>query len=115
MELRGAAAIVTGGSRGLGAALGEALAGRGARVVLVARGREALGETVARIRAQGGEAHGLAEDIGDKEANHRISGRERGAGRADRSPRSTTRARSAQSPFACCSIPTAKTSKKYWR
>jgi NAD(P)-dependent dehydrogenase (short-subunit alcohol dehydrogenase family) len=74
MELRGAAAIVTGGSRGLGAALGQALAGRGARVVLVARGREALCETVARIRAQGGEAHGLAEDIGDKEAIHRIAG-----------------------------------------
>jgi NAD(P)-dependent dehydrogenase (short-subunit alcohol dehydrogenase family) len=74
MDLRGAAAIVTGGSRGLGAALGEALAGHGARVVLVARGREALDESVARIRAQGGEAHGLAEDIGDKEAIHRIAG-----------------------------------------
>jgi NAD(P)-dependent dehydrogenase (short-subunit alcohol dehydrogenase family) len=74
MDLRGAAAVVTGGSRGLGAALGEALARSGARVVLVARGGEALESSVARIRAQGGEAHGLAEDMGDKEAIHRIAG-----------------------------------------
>jgi NAD(P)-dependent dehydrogenase (short-subunit alcohol dehydrogenase family) len=74
MELRGAGAIVTGGSRGLGAALGVALTARGARVVLVARERGPLDETVARIRAAGGEAHALAEDIGDKTAIHRIAG-----------------------------------------
>jgi NAD(P)-dependent dehydrogenase (short-subunit alcohol dehydrogenase family) len=74
MDLRGTAAVVTGGSRGLGAALGEALARSGARVVLVARGGEALESSVARIRAQGGEAHGLAEDVGDKDAIHRIAG-----------------------------------------
>jgi NAD(P)-dependent dehydrogenase (short-subunit alcohol dehydrogenase family) len=74
MDLRGAAAIVTGGSRGLGAALGEVLARRGARVVLVARERAALEETVARIRASGGEAHALAEDVGDKDAIYRIAG-----------------------------------------
>ncbi|MGO8995087.1 MAG: SDR family NAD(P)-dependent oxidoreductase [Polyangiaceae bacterium] len=74
MDLRGAGAIVTGGSRGLGAALGEALARRGARVVLVARERAALLETVERIRAGGGEAHPLAEDIGEKDAIHRIAG-----------------------------------------
>jgi len=74
MELRGAGAIVTGGSRGLGASLGSALAARGARVVLVARERGPLEETVARIRAAGGEAHALAEDIGDKTAIHRIAG-----------------------------------------
>ncbi|HEY2511712.1 MAG TPA: SDR family oxidoreductase [Polyangiaceae bacterium] len=74
MLLRGTGAIVTGGSRGLGAALGEALAARGARVVLVARERAALEETVGRIRAQGGEAHALAEDVGEKTAIHRIAG-----------------------------------------
>jgi NAD(P)-dependent dehydrogenase (short-subunit alcohol dehydrogenase family) len=58
----------------LGAALGEALAARGARVVLVARERAALEETVGRIRAQGGEAHALAEDVGEKTAIHRIAG-----------------------------------------
>jgi len=74
MDLRGNGAIVTGGSRGLGAALGAALAARGARVVLVARDRGPLEETVTRIRAAGGEAHALAEDIGDKAAIHRIAG-----------------------------------------
>ena len=68
------AALVTGGSRGLGKELGKALARRGARVVLVAREEEALGRAVAEIRAEGGEAHGLAFDVGDKEAVHRIAG-----------------------------------------
>jgi NAD(P)-dependent dehydrogenase (short-subunit alcohol dehydrogenase family) len=74
MDVRGAGAIVTGGSRGLGAALGAELAKRGARVVLVARDRGPLEESVARIRAAGGEAHALAEDVGDKTAIHRIAG-----------------------------------------
>src|SRR3984957_2628541 len=74
MDLRGKGAIVTGGSRGLGAALGAALAARGARVVLVARDRGPLEETALRIRAAGGEAHALAEDVGDKTATHRIAG-----------------------------------------
>jgi NAD(P)-dependent dehydrogenase (short-subunit alcohol dehydrogenase family) len=74
MDLRGKAALVTGGSRGLGAALGEALAKRGARVVLVARNAEPLARVVEKIRAEGGEAHGLAFDVGDKESAHRITG-----------------------------------------
>jgi NAD(P)-dependent dehydrogenase (short-subunit alcohol dehydrogenase family) len=74
MDLRGRGAIVTGGSRGLGAAIGAGLAAAGARVVLVARGAEALEETAARIRAAGGEAHVLAEDVGDKDATYRIAG-----------------------------------------
>jgi NAD(P)-dependent dehydrogenase (short-subunit alcohol dehydrogenase family) len=74
MEIRDAAAVVTGGSRGLGAALGRALAREGGRVVLVAREREPLGRTVEEIRASGGIAHALAADLGDKEAIHRIAG-----------------------------------------
>lgn len=74
MDLRGIGTVVTGGSKGLGAALGSALAARGARVVLVARERGPLEETVKRIRTSGGDAHGLAEDMGDKTAIHRIAG-----------------------------------------
>ena len=74
MELKDQGVIVTGGSRGLGAALGAALAERGARVVLVARDAGRLDETVRRIRQRHGEAHGLAADVSDKEAIHRISG-----------------------------------------
>ena len=65
---------MTGGSRGLGEALGEVLARRGARVVLVARREEALARVVERIRREGGEAHGLAFDVGEKDAAHRITG-----------------------------------------
>ena len=74
MDLKGTAALITGGSRGLGAALGRGLAAAGARVVLVARQREPLDQVVAAIRAAGGEAHAIAADVGDKEAVHAIAG-----------------------------------------
>ena len=67
-------AVVTGGSRGLGRALGHALAAAGARVVLVARERAPLDEAVAAIRARGGEAHGIAADVGDIDAAFAIAG-----------------------------------------
>lgn len=65
--------MVTGGSRGLGAALGERLARRGARVVLVGRGQGELAEAAARIQGAG-EVHTLAFDVGDKDSAHRITG-----------------------------------------
>jgi NAD(P)-dependent dehydrogenase (short-subunit alcohol dehydrogenase family) len=74
LDVRGVAALITGGSRGLGAALGRALARRGARVVLVARGEADLERTAAEIRSTGGEAHTVSADMGDKEAIYAISG-----------------------------------------
>lgn len=62
------AILITGGSRGLGAALAERLAGEGARVVVVARESPDLRDAVARIRARGQVAHALAADVGDPEA-----------------------------------------------
>lgn len=74
MQIRRSGVLVTGASRGLGAALAHALAREGARVVLVARGAGELEQVVARIRGAGGDAHGLAADIGAKEDIHRITG-----------------------------------------
>ena len=74
MEIRGSAVLVTGASRGLGAALSRALARERARVVLVARGAADLEKVVADIRGQAGEAHVLAADIGAKDDIYRIAG-----------------------------------------
>src|SRR5690242_4404595 len=53
MQLSGARIVVTGASRGIGADLATVLAGRGARVVLVARSRDAI---EARAKELDGEA-----------------------------------------------------------
>jgi NAD(P)-dependent dehydrogenase (short-subunit alcohol dehydrogenase family) len=74
MELKNTSVLITGGSRGLGRALAKELARNGARVVLVARGEQELNEAVDEIRAMGGEAYGLAADIGDKNSIYAISG-----------------------------------------
>jgi NAD(P)-dependent dehydrogenase (short-subunit alcohol dehydrogenase family) len=74
VRLSGKAALVTGASRGLGAALAEELARRGARVVAVARDARALEAEVARIRGLGGDAHALAADQGDKDAVYPLVG-----------------------------------------
>jgi NAD(P)-dependent dehydrogenase (short-subunit alcohol dehydrogenase family) len=66
--------LITGASRGLGAALAEALAARGAAVGLVARNAGPLNEVVDRIRARGGHAFGIVADVADKDSTHRISG-----------------------------------------
>jgi NAD(P)-dependent dehydrogenase (short-subunit alcohol dehydrogenase family) len=73
MKLQGTGVLITGGSRGLGAALGRELAARGARVVLVARDGRALESVVAGIAARGGEAHAVVADVADKRAVHRVA------------------------------------------
>jgi NAD(P)-dependent dehydrogenase (short-subunit alcohol dehydrogenase family) len=72
--LNGKSALITGGSRGLGQALGVALAAEGARIVLVARHPGPLEAAVAQIRAAGAEAYGIAADIADKQATYALAG-----------------------------------------
>jgi NAD(P)-dependent dehydrogenase (short-subunit alcohol dehydrogenase family) len=74
MDLKGVGTLITGASRGLGAALAKALAKEGARVVLVAREEAPLTEVVEEIRAAGGEAHALPADVGDKQAIYPLAG-----------------------------------------
>jgi NAD(P)-dependent dehydrogenase (short-subunit alcohol dehydrogenase family) len=78
MNIQGQGALVTGASRGLGRALAEQLAARGARVALVARELGPLRDVVAAIRGRGGDAHAVAGDISDKTAIHRIAGQAQG-------------------------------------
>ncbi len=62
-------ALITGASRGIGAAVAEALAAAGHPVIINYRSRvEAAEEVAERIRAAGGEAVLSAFDVGDAEA-----------------------------------------------
>lgn len=56
-------ALVTGGNSGIGRAMALALAGAGARVVVMARRADPLQETVRLIEAQGGQAAAVVADL----------------------------------------------------
>jgi NAD(P)-dependent dehydrogenase (short-subunit alcohol dehydrogenase family) len=68
LGLRGAAAVVTGGSKGMGRAAAECLAADGARVCIFARGERARAEAVEALRKAGSpDAFGLAVDVGSSD------------------------------------------------
>lgn len=62
-ELQGKAAVVTGGSRGIGAATAEELAQQGVAVVLAARSEDDIEELARKIEAEGGKASAIACDV----------------------------------------------------
>jgi gluconate 5-dehydrogenase len=66
--LSGRLAVVTGGSSGIGRAMAVALGRSGARIVLVARGRAALHETVAELNGHGIQAGAVGADLADRSA-----------------------------------------------
>lgn len=61
-----ATAVVTGGSKGMGRAVAEVLAADGARVAVMARGRDALDDAVKSLHALGSpDAVGISVDMTD--------------------------------------------------
>ena len=75
MILEGRIALVTGGARGIGAAVGEALAREGARVVLADVREEAAGETAATLRSKGLDCLGMGLDVTDRASAEALAAR----------------------------------------
>lgn len=63
MDLKGRAAVITGGSRGLGEAMAKALAGAGAQIALVARDRAQLERVRDDVAVRGGTAEVFVADV----------------------------------------------------
>jgi NAD(P)-dependent dehydrogenase (short-subunit alcohol dehydrogenase family) len=76
-------AVVTGASRGIGAATAEAIAAAGAHVVLAARDREALDGVAGRIRERGGEATPAPTDVSQVDDVERLFAVVEGLGGCD--------------------------------
>ncbi len=67
-DLTGKVAVVTGGSSGIGKAIGEALASAGAKVVLVARRMQQLENAIAEISSKKGLASYVAADLARRDS-----------------------------------------------
>ena len=69
----GKLALVTGASRGIGAATAEALAAAGAHVILTARGAPALEQVEEQIHAAGGSATIAPMDLNEADNIHKLA------------------------------------------
>ena len=65
-SLRGKTAIVTGASRGIGAAIAHRLCEAGANVVLCSRSADAVGQVADTLKGKGYTVHAMAADISQK-------------------------------------------------
>ena len=73
-DLSGRKALITGGSRGLGLQVAEALGEAGASVMLTSRKSEDLAEASAHLKARGIESRWIAGNASDPEEVNRICG-----------------------------------------
>jgi 3-oxoacyl-[acyl-carrier protein] reductase len=73
IDLGGRRAVITGGSRGIGKAIGAAMAQAGAQVSICARGAEGLEAARAEIVSAGGnrKVHAMSCDVADADATTR--------------------------------------------
>lgn len=68
LGLKGRNAVVLGGTRGIGRAIAETLAGEGAGVAICARNADQVASTVAALKGTGAKAIGASVDITDAAA-----------------------------------------------
>jgi len=66
-DLKGKTAVITGGSRGLGLQIAEALGEQGASLVITSRKQDELDEAVAHLKKMGIAATAMAADLGKAE------------------------------------------------
>jgi uncharacterized protein len=81
---RGKRAVITGGSAGLGRALALELVKQGARVAIVARGRDALDKTAAELRDLKGDVLTVPADVANSDGvRHMVEAVDRAWGGVD--------------------------------
>jgi hypothetical protein len=111
MPVAGRRVLITGGSSGIGLACARRLLAHGARVMLVARGEEALAHARAEL---GGAALTLVADVGDAVATGRaVSERPRGSARSTRSSPMPAPPSTGRSPMETPPISSAPSARRF--
>lgn len=73
VDLQGKTALITGGGRGIGAAIARKLAALGAHVVVCGRTLKPLEETAAAIKTAGGRASAITADVADQRSVEKLA------------------------------------------